>query len=375
MLLPLQSPNILGKAVLQSTIETVVEKERFSMPTLYELAWPLIEQHSGVAGRVDALHSAFGERYRRLGYTILRHVFLIELVKVPKIETTKVRVRWYPELEGDQRFCSFQECLDIASDLVETLLSRELAVPLFAEAMSLLDEVGILPYESPIDYQTRPLSTDTQTRIHRRGNVIWLCDETMMQTLRLRKRLTSPTTSPDAAFFRRVLDDKVKIKTYLTDRVLTGEHKTNREKRWEVHPRSVHFALRRSCMAIEHVLLTQVCAFEGFPENFRAILQAQEKILPGNLPTYCCPITLEPMSFSAFRDELMNPVHGKSNFQVGHLNPLKLDSPNDQQSGHTAENIGWISAHGNRIQGSLGLADVRDLLRRISLNYESRGWA
>ena len=34
-------------------------------------------------------------------------VFLIELVKVPKIETTKFRMRWFGQLEGDPRYCSF----------------------------------------------------------------------------------------------------------------------------------------------------------------------------------------------------------------------------------------------------------------------------
>jgi hypothetical protein len=80
------------------------------------------------------------------------------------------------------------------------------------------------------------------------------------------------------------------------------------------------------------------------------------------------------MSFSAFRAELQNPTHGKSNFQVGHLNPLKLDDPTGGASGHTADNISWVSANGNRIQGSLSLSEVRDLLRKIAANYAERNW-
>jgi hypothetical protein len=127
-------------------------------------------------------------------------------------------------------------------------------------------------------------------------------------------------------------------------------------------------------VAIEYELITQLCAFEGFPENFREILQEQE-ILPKTMEISRCPITLEPLVFQEFREELMNPTHGKSNFQVGHLNPLKLDDPNSLIAGHTAGNIAWISANGNRIQGSMSLEEVRDLLKRITHNYEDKGLA
>ena len=307
------------------------------------------------------------------GYAILRHVFLIELVKLPAIETTKVRVRWFPQLDGDQRWCSFEECLSICSDLIATIAEGWMDNPQHAELLSLLFKHPLLPYEAPLDYQVRPDRTELTTRIHRRGNLVWTFSDTMLRTLKLRQYLTDPTTSPDAAFFTRVLDDKLKVKTYLTDRALTGDHKTDREKRWEAQPKSVQFAERRTCMAIEYTLITQLCAFDGFPENFRRLLQAQG-ILPEHLETFRCPITLEPMSFTAFREELMNPTHGKSNFQIGHLDPLKLDDPAGGTSGHTADNISWVSADGNRIQGSMRLGDVRRLLRCIASNYEARGW-
>jgi hypothetical protein len=195
----------------------------------------------------------------------------------------------------------------------------------------------------------------------------------MRRTLQLRRFLTNPPTSPDAEFFTKALTDKIKVKTYLTDRVLTGDFKTNREKRWEVHPRSVHFADRRTCLAIEYTLVVQLCSFQGFPEHSREILQA-ERILPAETQTFRCPITLEPMSFPQFQAELQNPVMGRSNFQVGHLNPLKLDAAEEEASGHTADNISWVSADGNRVQGSLSLAQVRGMLRRIAENYEARGW-
>jgi hypothetical protein len=360
--------------VIQREIERLLDGERFSMPTLHDAVWPLLARSEGISEAAIAAERILGSRdYRKLAFAIIRHVFLIELVKVPAIETTKVRFRWYDQLTEDQRFCSFDECLQIAAELLTALADGWLDNPEHLDTLHLFFQHSLLSYEAPLDYATRPAVSDSQTRIHRQGNLSWMATETMRRTLLLRKFLREAATSPDAEFFRKLLDDKVKVKTYLTDRVLTGVFKTNREKRWEVHPHSVHFADRRTCMAIEYTLVTQLCAFEGFPEASQQILQ-QGGILPQELQTHRCPITLDPMSFAQFREELLNPRHGKSSFQVGHLNPLKLDADADQAAGHTADNISWISADGNRVQGSLSLAQVRSLLRRIASNYEARGW-
>lgn len=129
------------------------------------------------------------------------------------------------------------------------------------------------------------------------------------------------------------------------------------------------------CLAVEHALFTQLCRFEGFPEEVRAALQ-KEGILPKKVEGYRCPITQEPMSFAEFREEVLHPVAGKAKFQVGHLNPLKMSPGETDQpvrSGHTADNVGWVTADGNRIQGHLSLAAIRALLRRVSKNYEGAG--
>lgn len=357
--------------VIQHEIETILEADRFSMPALVRKVWPLVEAHPEIAALMPPLKQKLQGHYPKLASAILRHVFLIELVKVPAIETTKFRSRWYEQLTGDPRQCTFEECVTIARDLLADLGAGWLDLPENGELMRLCIDRSLLPYEVPLDYQDRP--TDG-TRIHRRGNLKWVSTSTMLRTMKLRKYLTDPATSPDAPFFRKVLEDKIKVKTYLTDRVLTGDHKTNREKRWEVHPRSVHFAARKTCMAIEYTLVQQLCMFDGFPQRSREMLQAQGVLAP-DLAPFRCPITLDPMSFAEFHDKLMNPSHGKSDFQVGHLNPLKLDDPNATASGHSPENISWVSADGNRIQGSLGLAEVRNLLRRVATNYEARGWA
>ena len=357
---------------MQGRIETVVAAERFRMALLTDRVWPLVEAHGEIAPVVPALRERLNDHYGDLAKAILRHVFLIELAKVPKIETTKVRTRWFEGLDGDQRQCDFAGCVDIAADLLARLADEWLDVEENNELLRLCFDHSLLPYEAPLDYQDRP-ADDAGGRIHQRGNLVWTSTPTMLRTLKLRKYLTDPTTSPDAPFFRKVLEDKIRIKTYLTDRVLTGVHKTNREKRWEAHPTSVHFASRSTCMAIEYTLIQQLCGFEGFPEQSRQMLQAAG-ILPEELAVFRCPITMDSLSFQEFHDQLNNPTHGKSDFQVGHLNPLKLDEPGAVASGHSPENISWISADGNRIQGSLSLAEARSLLRRIAGNYETNGW-
>lgn len=74
------------------------------------------------------------------------------------------------------------------------------------------------------------------------------------------------------------------------------------------------------------------------------------------------------MSFKKLMEEIENRTHGKSDFQIGHLNPLKrsIEAP---ISGHTPKNIGWICSAGNRIQGDLSLEETRALLKRIQDNY------
>jgi len=336
------------------------------MGTLAAQLLPLFEGQGDNPQPIEALRQKLGhEQARSVLIAILRHAFLIELVKVPAIETTKVRVRWFEQLVDDPRHCTYEECAQIANQLVRDLPGW-LDTDSHTELLRLFCAEGLLPYEAPIDYLQGPAGN---IPIHTLGNVSWYFDELILRTLKLRRFLRNPERSPDSEFFRRVLDDKIKVKTYFTDRALTGDFKTNREKRWETHPKSVQFALRRTCLEIEYTLVTQLCAFKDFPEVSSELFRT-EGVLPAELPTFRCPVTQEPMSFPLFRDALMNPQHGRSDFQVGHLNPLKLDEPGGNAAGHTADNISWISADGNRIQGSMSLTAVRQLLRKISANYE-----
>jgi hypothetical protein len=349
---------------LKEALEEAVAKERFDMHALSLKAISALGGSSASKRFNIATH--LGQKVSNYVLdSLLRASFLIEIVKTPKIETTKMEVHWTNRLDNDDpRYASYEDCLQIFEEGVaaaEDLLDNAER----CELLCLLTTKHHLPYELPFDYRRREITKP----MHHPSNMLWLWDdEGVKRAIKLRAYLTSSIDDPHyISIFSKAYLDKIKVKTYLTDRVLTGEHKTNREKRWEVHPASVHFAFRRNCMEIEHQLVTQLCSFEGFPLDLRQKLESAKLLGPCEVP-YRCPITLDPLHFDQFVAEILQPTHGKSDFQVGHLNPLKAIT-DDPQAGHTFLNIGWISANGNRIQGSLTLVQTRKLLGRIFRNY------
>ncbi len=294
---------------------------------------------------------------------IVRWSFLIELAKAPKIDTTKFRVRWAELDTSDPRYASYEECLEMSVVLAQAA-AEAVADPSQRALLEAFGRRALLPYELPIDYRIRERSG----RLHVPLNAEWLWGDVARKTILLRDYLLGAAVGPRRQAFKAMYK-KVAVKTYLTDRVLVGVHKTNREKRWETHPASVHYALRRDCLEIERQLITQLAHFVGFPADLRDHLTTDGLIDQLSQP-FRCPITLDPLSFEQFEAEIQNPVAGKSSFQVGHLNPLKAVN-DDPRTGHTAKNISWVSADGNRIQGSLSLDETQAMIERIVSNYEA----
>ncbi|AIC96507.1 hypothetical protein [Shouchella lehensis] len=288
---------------------------------------------------------------------LVRNIFLIELVN-EKITSTKFELRWSNRLIGDPRYASFEECLKIYLDIITkfNLLDKN-----YLSLIENLVNKPLLPYEIPIDYIHR----HREDGIHRSENIDWIDFKLVEKIFLLRKFLLDDKNNQEKDIFSEAMNNKIKVKTYLTDRSQTGNNKTNREKRWETHPGSVQFALRKECWKIEEVLLLQICQFENVPDNLTDNLINSE-LLKTNFPLFTCPIVGDRIDFFQFKSALMNKQHGKSPYQVGHMNPLK--SVSDGTFGHTAQNISWITENGNRIQGSLSLDEVNNLLRRIFKN-------
>jgi len=289
---------------------------------------------------------------------LIRFSFLIELVK-DDVTSTKYELRWSPRLAEDPRFSTFDECsvifVHLLSELSRTVSAEKVAI------INTFRTTSILPFELPVDY-----ITSTELRIHTASNINWFWGPEFNNTIALRTFIANPTLNPEYDVFKTMLVDKVRVKTYLTDRALTGVNKTNREKRWETHPQSVQFALKRDCYEVEKVLVLQICKFIGAPVDLAKNL-IESGLLVEGFDHSRCPITGDLLIYEEFKAEILNTTHGRSKFQVGHLNPLKA-SNDDPNFGHSARNISWISENGNRIQGSLTLVETNELLSRIKVN-------
>jgi hypothetical protein len=339
-----------------------VADARFSGPRLGSALLPILREAPALSAAYLTAWDLLDEKTAK--YTVLglvRAVFLVELVNA-EVTSTKFEVRWAERLFDDPRGCSFQECCEILAGLSSELAERASEV---GDLLNRFRRFKSLPYEVPVDYLDRRAG-------HGTANVVWIWDDLEIeQTLLLREKVADPDIVGEDGVAVGRARKKTAVKTYLTDRAQTGPHKTNREKRWEAHPGSVQFALRRDCLKIEHKLLSQICHFDGFSEKARKQLATEDAILDLELPARC-PITREPLAFGTFASGLQSPEWGRSAFQVGHLNPLKGPG-SGPEFGHTPANVAWISADGNRIQGHLSYTETLELLGRIATNHESVG--
>lgn len=358
----------MNNCTLQSQpFEQAVRNARFSLARLTDT----IVANDKVAG--DALKTCAkvltAGQARKLIQRIVRSCFLIEPVN-RDITSTKFACRWEHRpndffdfgQQGDPRSASFNSCVELFANLLEelpNLISDEGK----KDNLILWLRNNIIAHEAPIDY-----INDLANPMHASNNVAWIFNDISARTVGLRAFLKSQP-EPFDAIASTILNGKISVKTYLTDRAQTGLHQTNREKRWECHPNSVQFAKRQVAWEIELELLQQLFYFDGFPEALRD-KALEQGILKERSDVTRCPITQEPLLFEEISAEALNPTHGRSKFQVGHLNPLKAVGRQNPQAGHTAANISWISLDGNRIQGHLSLDETRKLIRKIGQNYD-----
>lgn len=290
---------------------------------------------------------------------LLRTAFFIEPVVLPDCATTRFATRWQVGSSSDPRRASTDQCIEIFNTL-----SGEILDWITESGPAVLSDLltnNMVAYEMPFEYENR------EGKIHRVENIMMIPEDVLSKVVGLRAEL-SRVEGNLSQVFQAAYKKKVAIKSYLTDRVLTGIHKTNREKRWEAHPDSVHFASRQRCMEIEYELISSICHFDGFPKAVYKVL-IEKGVLDERNELARCPVTLETHIFADFANELLNPDHGRSAFQVGHMDPLKLDG-NEWTDGHRHSNISWISADGNRIQGSQSVSQTRSMLKKIWHQYQ-----
>lgn len=336
-------------------IDAAVSKDRFSIMDCIAfepyLEGATFDELTSIKCRITAA------QYKNFKKGLVRNAFLIEPVN-DIVTSTKVETHWSSRLQDDIRYSEFETCMRILVKLIHKVAN------LSAEDFDLLKEFfanTVIPYEMPIDYKNRYADP-----IHTVENVDLFLDSDTRKCIATRRLIRDKRKNPASDVFSAILDDKIKVKTYLTDRAQTGAYKTNREKRWEALPGSPQYALRRDCMKIETKLLLQVVMFEGADDILVANMKS-EQLIPDHYEYCKCPITGDNIPYCIFADDVLHPTHGKSKFQVGHLNPLKAQGLSGA-AGHTVDNISWISEDGNRIQGSLSMAEVETLLKRIYSN-------
>ncbi len=300
---------------------------------------------------------------------LIRFIFLIEPVN-KDITSTKVTARWIYndnffnfKSQNDLRYSSLNNCLDIFKKKFFELITLSKDIK-FKDSIVKSNICNSYSHEINIDYKKKNYN---RKKIHSSENIIWLNDKEMELFTNLRNLIHQNKSQNTFKVLNLARQKKIKIKSYLTDRAQTGLHQTNREKRWEADPNSVQFATKYDCYMIEKKLIEQLILFKNFPSKIR------NKLVKNKSNYAYCPITLNEFDFKLFQKEIENPNHGRSNFHVGHLNPLKKMSTNPLD-GHNQINISWISDHGNRIQGSLNLKEVKELIKQINLNYLSKGY-
>ena len=302
--------------------------------------------------------------------SIIRFSFLIELTNLT-VGSTKMKTRWLPgrilmaqagsfepvqgvfEPGNDPRSASFDECLAVfvqAANILCNQIERDASLTV---ELSELNRLRRVPYEFPLGY------TDAESDpLHRASNIAWVFNTDTRWLLRARKILKK-AASDIAPAIRKIVKAKLEVKVFKTDRALTGKDKTNRAKRWEVLAGDFQHATLVECWSAERKLTHDLVCFEAFPKSLRERF-VEEGIVPGEAETTRCPVTVEALNFDHLASAVLDPTHGVSQYQIGHLHPLK------RQGDHDGENVCWQSADGNRIQGDLSIEETNSLLDQIA---------
>jgi len=281
----------------------------------------------------------------------------------PATGNTRTLLRW--ELpDTSPHYANEAECQNILRVLIEDLLGflgdtdfnprkyltnlsdKEITKEAIVASLQTSTRIGSL--ELPIEYENYESG-------HKHDNIFWLSPFTEIVKLR--------TWVSD-----KNIVTKIQVKAYLTDRRQTGDYQTNREIRWEGHPDSPQFATRGDCIEIEAKLLAQIATFTGAPEIPEELESVVEQVLGEAFvkDSFRCPISGKEILYQEFFERIANPVHGRSGYQVGHLDPIASTGK------HESSNTSWITDLGNRVQGESSLDDITDEIFYMATFHKKR---
>lgn len=162
--------------------------------------------------------------------------------------------------------------------------------------------------------------------------------------------------------------DKVQLKAYSTDKQTMPPYFSNRDYRWATFVQSPQFASRSDCRSVELQLLSQMLEFVGAPRLSDVDRAAVESHLrrPLEIDGCRCPITGQPIVYERFVHAAENPRAGRSEYHVGHLNPLTRGGRHDWG------NVVWMSDAGNRIQGNDTFDEIVVLIQQAAAYHQRR---
>jgi len=301
--------------------------------------------------------------------SLLRFSFLIELTNL-KLGSTKMKTRWlsgrilmpqpgsFEPVEGefrpgtDPRAATFDTCVGVFVRLCNVICDAHDAGESPGQLLLRLNATRRVPYEIPATY-----AVAQEEPVHTVENVIWSPSEDVEWLIEARSILRG-VSGALAKPIREIEKKKLQVKVFKTDRALTGKDKTNRAKRWEVLAGDFQHATIHECWSVERKLTADLVFFIGFPDSIKSEFLARG-LVGEETPDTRCPVTLEPLDYEDFSKTLLDPAHGVSDYQVGHLHPLKRGGR------HTGTNVCWQSANGNRIQGDLSIEETHGLLQAI----------
>jgi len=149
----------------------------------------------------------------------------------------------------------------------------------------------------------------------------------------------------------------------------TGEFQSNRTSRWLLSPNDPQYGSEIDCQTIEIRLLAMSLQFDNAPipsPEIKSLLETRylgETISPGS---YRDSFLLERMNFKEFILEITDPVHGSSNYHIGHEDPTLIPK-------HVPSNISWRSHRSNLIQGNMTLRDARIYFVKLIARYFELG--
>ena len=185
---------------------------------------------------------------------------------------------------------------------------------------------------------------------------------------RVRKDCTKVKKLLRALDVPQKLINSIETKALRTGRKITGEHKTNRQRRWAISTANPQYASELDSRLIFLKLCAMMFEFANAPklgEELRTLLEAYlgKPIKRGR---YKDALLLEALDYRTMRDDALAPVPGASVYHIGHEDPTLLPR-------HVPDNISWRTSRSNLIQGNMTLRQSRIYLLKLIGRYFELG--